>query len=324
MNQISLSDLTNFNSAVPWGLWVGIYIWLVGISCGSFFFVMFGNLANIVYLKRITRLGIALAVSTLMAGLLSIQIDLGHIERFYKLFTSPNPSSVMDIMVWLYGGYFLVLAVLLLRLKIKGEVPKLFLSPAVIFALVLIVVESLLFAQPPGKAWHSLIFPLHFLISSLLSALAALTFVVGIIWAKAEKLELLKGLSKIMLPIIVLNLGAEVIDSLFHHNITHIDQILLFLGNLIAIALLLKHNVLTITFAGIIELVDTFLSKYNSLISAQLVEPFKGIGSSYIEGRLQFSYAPTAFEYMVSAGLILLAVALFYILYKVLPMTKET
>lgn len=318
---ISITSLTNLNNAVPWGLWVSIYIFLVGISAGTLTLIAWGNLQGNPHLKKITRMGIVLALSTLLAGLLSIQIDLGHIERFYKLFTSPNPSSVMDLMVWLYGVYFAILAIFLLRLK-KGFA-KLFLAFSFIFALTVIVLESLLFALPPGRHWHSLIFPIHFLASSLVSAIAALIFTVGIFWSKDKKTELLKGLSKIALPLFIINLMVELIDMFFLGSISHIESWVLLLDNIIAITFLLKHTAFTITLAGVIELIDVWLSKYNSLISAQIVEPFKGFAKSYIEPRLMFSYTPNGFESLVAMFLISLAVGLFYFLYRIFPLTKE-
>lgn len=321
MSQISLAAWANFNSAVPWGLWVGIYIWLVGISAGSFGLLMWGNLKDNPHLKKITRLGVMLSLSTLMVGLLSIQIDLGRMERFYKLFTSPSPSAVMAWMVWLYGVYFGVLALSALSLK-KG-LRKYFLHFSFVFAFAVIIIESLLFAMPPGKHWHSLIFPLHFLTSSLVSAIAALILGASAFWAKDEKAQLLEGLSKIALPLIVINLGIEITEMFFLKEIGYLQNWILLLGNVVAVMLLLKHNPVTITLAGGIELLDVLLSKYNSLISAQIVEPFKGFASAYIEPRLAFSYTPSAFEFLVSLFLIGSALVLFYFLYKVFPLTRE-
>lgn len=315
MNQISLSAFANFNSAVPWGLWVAIYIWLVGISAGSFLLISWGNLRGNIYLKNVTRLGIILSLSTLLVGLLSIQIDLGHIERFYKLFTSPSPSSVMAWMVWLYTIYFIVLAGLLLVLK--RQIPKPFFGFTFVFALAIIVVESLLFFMPPGKHWHSLIFPLHFFTSSLVSAIAALIFVIGFFWPKDEKEQLVKGLAKIAVAIFAINFIIEIIDMVFHANIFDMANWFLILGNIIAIALLAKATSLSVTLASLIGLISVLFSKYNTLISAQIIEPFRGFSKAYSESRLQFSYNPSLFEYLASLGLVCLAVILFYILYKV-------
>ena len=318
---ISITALTNLNNAVPWGLWVSIYIWLVGISAGIFALVALGNVQGNPHLKKITRLGLTLALSTLCAGLLSIQIDLGHIERFYKLFTSPNFGSVMDLMVWLYGVYFAIIAISLLRLK-RG-ISKSFFVFSFVFTLAVIVLESLLFARPPGKHWHSLIFPLHFFTSSLVSGIAGLIAAVGIAWAKKEKEELLQGLSKIAMSLIVINLVVEIIDIILAGGMNHIVSWVLLLGNIIVIVLLRKRSLVSITIAGCIELMLVLFSKYNSLISAQIIEPFKGFAKSYIEPRLIFGYAPNSLEFFVAMLLISLAAGLFYFLYKILPLTRE-
>ena len=103
----------------------------------------------------------------------------------------------------------------------------------------------------------------------------------------------------------------------------HIESLILILGNLIAIALLYRHNPLTIIIIGYVELLDVFLTKYNSLISAQVIEPFKGFAQAYIEPRLNYSYAPSLFEIFVAACLLVAVVVVFYFLYKIFPLTKE-
>jgi molybdopterin-containing oxidoreductase family membrane subunit len=318
---ISITALTNLNNAVPWGLWVSIYIFLVGVSAGVLTLIAWGNLQGNPHLKKITRMGLTLALSALLAGLLSIQIDLGHIERFYKLFTSPNPSSVMDLMVWLYGVYFAIIAMLLLRLK-RG-ISKSFFVFSLVFALVVIVLESLLFARPPGKHWHSLIFPIHFFTSSLVSAISVLLFIVGILWIKDKKGELLLGLSKIALLIILINLIVEIIDIFSFGSVVHLGSWVLLSANFIAIALLRKRSPVSITIAGCIGLIVVLSSKYNGLISTQKLEPFKGFAKSYIEPRLMFSYTPNGFEFFVAILLISLAAGLFYFLYRIFPLTRE-
>ena len=210
MTQISFAPFCNFNSAVPWGLWVSIYMWFVGISAGSIFLTMWGNISNNPHLKAITRLGVALSLAALSGGLLSILIDLSHIERFYKLFLSSNPTAPMAWIVWVYNFYALILVFLLLRMK-KG-IPRPFFWFALIFAFAIILIESLLFAIPPGKLWHSAIFPLHFLTSSLVSAIAALIVAVSIVRAKNEKNDLLIGLSKVAMPLIAINMAVEIMD----------------------------------------------------------------------------------------------------------------
>lgn len=321
MNQISLGAFANFNSAVPWGLWVSIYLWFVGASAGIFLLVMWGNLVNNPHIPKLNRLATILSLSTLLAGLLSIQIDLGHIERFYKLFLSPSPTSAMAWMVWLYGIYAVILVGTLLKLR-KG-LPKLFLGLGALFSLAVIVVESLLFAVPPGKQWHSLIFCLHFITSSLGLGIAAIIFIAGALGTKLNKIELLKGLVRISIPLIIINLAVEIMEAISLNHIGHLENRILVVMNLLAVILLLRNNIGVITCGAAIGLLGILLSKYNSLISSQLVEPFKGFGSAYIEPRLGFSYSPSAFEIWVSLALVVSVGVIFYFLHKILPLTRE-
>ncbi len=101
--------LAGYGSYVVWGLWVATYIYLVGLSAGAFL------LSSLVYvfgfrrLERIGKLALFTALVTLLTALLAIWFDLGHMERFYKVFTSPIFTSMMAWMVWLYAAYFVLL-----------------------------------------------------------------------------------------------------------------------------------------------------------------------------------------------------------------------
>jgi len=321
MTQISLASFANFNSAVPWGLWVVIYVWLVGISVGSFVLAMWGNLKGSQNLKALTKIGTILSISTLAAGLLSIQIDLGHIERFPNLFLSPNFNSVMAWMAWLYTIYFGVL--LLSLLWLRKEVPKLFCGFAVILAMVALISESLLFSRPPGKIWHSLFFQLHFITSSFVSAAGALIILTSILKKAQVKDQILQLLRKIAMPFVTLNIIIEVIELINHRSLFTWEGLILTLLNIIIIACLLKKTPGGIIKFGYLALIQVLLSKYHAIISAQLVQPYQGFVNSYIEPKLDYSYFPSGFEIIAAGGLLFMVLAVFYFLYKIFPLTKE-
>jgi molybdopterin-containing oxidoreductase family membrane subunit len=321
MTQISLSPFANFNSAVPWGLWVVIYVWLVGISVGSFVLAMWGNLKVSQNIKALTKIGTILSISTLAAGLLSIQIDLGHIERFPNLFLSPNFNSVMAWMAWLYTIYFGVL--LLSLLWLKKELPKLFCGFAVILAMVALISESLLFSRPPGKIWHSLFFQLHFITSSFVSASGALIILTSILKKAQVKDQLLLLLRKIALPFVTLNIIFEVIELVNHSSLFTREGLILTWLNIMVIAFLLKKTPAGTIKFGYLALIQVLLSKYHAIISAQLVQPYPGFAQAYIEPKLGYNYFPSGFEIVIGGGLLLMVSAVFYFLYKIFPLTRE-
>ena len=110
--------LANYGSYVPWGLWVSAYIYFIGLSAGAFLLSSMIYVFGLHRLERIGRLSLFTSAVTLLMALLSIWFDLGHLERFYEVFTRPSFSSMMTWMVWLYTGYFaLILAELWFSLR---------------------------------------------------------------------------------------------------------------------------------------------------------------------------------------------------------------
>ena len=101
-------EVANYGSYVPWGLWVAQYIYFVGLSAGAF---LLSSLVYVFGLKRfewIGKLALFTALITLMSALLVIWLDLGQPLRFWKIYTNPQPFSMMSWMVWLYSAYFLL------------------------------------------------------------------------------------------------------------------------------------------------------------------------------------------------------------------------
>ncbi|MBI3688334.1 MAG: polysulfide reductase NrfD [Actinobacteria bacterium] len=99
----------NYGSIVTWGLWVSAYIYFIGLSAGSFLISSLVYVFNVKRFESIGRLSLFTAVVTLGMALLSIWVDLGHMERFWHVIRYPNFRSPMAWMIWLYGIYFVLL-----------------------------------------------------------------------------------------------------------------------------------------------------------------------------------------------------------------------
>ena len=87
--------LANFTSVLPWGLWLSLYIYFIGLSAGSF---LLSTLVYVFGVKRyepVGRIALFQALGCLVLGLLFILIDLGRPERFYRTLTNWASSSVL-------------------------------------------------------------------------------------------------------------------------------------------------------------------------------------------------------------------------------------
>jgi len=108
---LSGHELANYTSSIPWGLWVAAYVYFVGLSAGSFLLSALIYVFGLKRLEPIGKLALFTALVSLLAALLTIWLDIGHMERFYYVFTRGNSVSMMAWMVWLYTAYFIVLSV---------------------------------------------------------------------------------------------------------------------------------------------------------------------------------------------------------------------
>lgn len=104
-------QLANYGSLVPWGLGVAEYIYFIGLSAGAFLLSSLVYVFGVERFKPIGRLAVFTAIVSLLLALLSIWMDIGHMERFYYVFLYANITSPMAWMIWLYSAYFLLLVV---------------------------------------------------------------------------------------------------------------------------------------------------------------------------------------------------------------------
>lgn len=100
----------NYNNLVVWGLWVAAYIFFIGLSAGAFLISSLVYVFNVERFERIGRVAVFSALVTLFLALLSIWVDLGHMERAWHVLVYPNFKSPMAWMIYLYSCYIVLLS----------------------------------------------------------------------------------------------------------------------------------------------------------------------------------------------------------------------
>ncbi len=243
-------EVANYGSYVPWGLWVAQYIYFVGLSAGAF---LLSSLVYVFGLKRlewIGKLALFTALITLMSALLVIWLDLGQPLRFWKIYTNPQPWSMMSWMVWLYSAYFLlVLAEFWVAMRadlviwgqrggLSGGLARFLIfgsrdvSPAAVERdrRVLRVLGTLgvplaiafhggvgaLFGVIGARPyWNTSLYPILFLTSALASGGALLAFVVAYFWPEqrsAQYRDVVMLLGRLTLGLLLLDVLMEGAD----------------------------------------------------------------------------------------------------------------
>jgi molybdopterin-containing oxidoreductase family membrane subunit len=235
-------EVVGYSSYIPWGLWVSLYIYFVGLSAGAFLLSALVYVFNLERFKNIGKLALFTALVSLICALLAIFFDLGRMGRFYKIFTSPNFSSMMAWMVWLYSAYFLLLLAelwLVMRndLRVRAARPgfigklagwlslgelargkeqllvKILATLGVPLAVAFHGGVGALFGVLGARPyWHSSLFPILFLASALLTGGALLAFIVVTFWPRKdsqEYRELCHALGRITLGLLALYMLLE-------------------------------------------------------------------------------------------------------------------
>ncbi|MBI3182279.1 MAG: polysulfide reductase NrfD [Myxococcales bacterium] len=252
--------VTHLTQHVPWGLWISLYIYFIGLSAGSF---LLSTLIYVFGMKRFEAAGpLALlqALGCLVLGMLLIWIDLGHPARFLNVFAYWNYSSVLAWESALYLAYSVViiaelylvlrpalarrahsggpLAGLAKKLAFAGEAEeKAWRSKAARWMLLLGIIgipiaigvhggTGAIFAVVKSRpTWYTGLFPIVFLVSALASGGALLTFLTAISsrLPKAQKLDLVRSLGRLTVGVVALDLlllGSEML-VVFYGGIPH-------------------------------------------------------------------------------------------------------
>ncbi len=205
----------HYGNIVVWGLWVAAYIFFIGLSAGAF---LVSSLVYVFDMKRFESIGRAAlftALVTLLMALLSIVVDLGHMDRAWHVMVYANFKSPMAWMIYLYTFYMVILALELwfllrtdfVRLAREGgpgaglyrllafgsrdeteerqrrdrRIVKILATIGIPTAIMFHGGVGALFGTVPARPhWHSGLFPILFLLSALVSGGALLVVIAAI------------------------------------------------------------------------------------------------------------------------------------------------
>ncbi len=235
--------VTNLNYIVPWGLWVAFYIYFIGLSAGSFLLSTMVYVFGVERFEPVGRIALFSALMALVAGLLFVLLDLGHMERFWTVFVHRNLWSVLSIEIHFYVLYIIILCTelwLLMRQDLircaqgagwKATICRLLslgskdLSPAsrqrdMRWVRILGILglptaigvhggTGAIFAVVKARPmWYGPLFPIIFIVSALASGGALLTFVVAFFsrLPKPQRTELTLSLGKLTAGILAFDL----------------------------------------------------------------------------------------------------------------------
>jgi Ni/Fe-hydrogenase subunit HybB-like protein len=235
----------NYGSYVPWGLWVVFYLLFVGLTAGAFLITIMTYMFRVERLKTVGRLSAFTVLVALICELIFITLDLGHMERLYRIIISPSFTSLMTwfviftnlmLIIYLLESFFLlredlidwandprrkgqrIYRLLALNRTHYGNRDRNRDKSRVRLLSIISLPVGLLFYGTNGAffailqnrpIWNSAMTPLIFITAALLSGGALIT---ALIYAFHEDEELVKPLGQVILYLLVIFTLQEVLQ----------------------------------------------------------------------------------------------------------------
>lgn len=202
---------------LQFGWLVVMYFFLGGASCGTFLVSVACRLWGKDRYQRIERIGAVLTPILLGVGLLFLLLDLGRLERFYRLMINFNPTAVASWGVWLIN-LFLICSVIYAWFLLRGKetFARRFGLIGIPLAIAVSGYSGFILVQMKAYAlWHSALIPVLFSISAIASGLALV--ILGTILVQVEK-EYVQRLGRFLAWFIAIDLVLVFVEILTLFN----------------------------------------------------------------------------------------------------------
>jgi len=336
-----------YGSYVVWGLWVAMYLFFAGISAGAFMISTLDLLFHVKIFKGTGRIALWLGLVSLVAALLSIWLDLGHMERIWKVYLQGDLGSVMAQMVWgytLFGLLMLVSLYLAIRNPLSRLLRLLMLIGLPLSLFVSGAVGALLGVEASRLFWHVGLLPVQFPVFSLASGTAAMLVVIGLFGSdespnRSEQLWVLAIATVVLAVVKLYFLWADFSQSMYGNVPQNVDAVRavlygpywwafwilqILLGTLVPIIVLAqpklaRHNSWA-GWMGVLVLLGFAVARANIVFPALTVPEIQALTTAFTGPHLSFDYFPSLMEWAVTSGIVGLAVLAFLIGEERLPL----
>jgi Ni/Fe-hydrogenase subunit HybB-like protein len=275
-----------------WGLLVVVYPYVTGLVAGAFILASLERVFNVKEVEPTYRLALLTALAFLLIAPLPLLLHLGHPERSFEIFLTPNLHSAMAMFGFVYAWYLMV--VLLLEIwfdyrkdlvlwarQERGWKRWLHLAltlgatdisdravefdrRAVRFITIVGIPSAFLLHGYVGfifgsvKAnpwWSSVLIPIVFLFSAMVSGIAMVLILYLIAGLMRQTLEMscLDMLAKFLFFALVVDFSLEVLD--FIHRLYEAEESIHILSQLISTRLFLSLVILQALLGTVLPLV---------------------------------------------------------------------
>lgn len=346
--------VTGMSNGVSWGLYITMFMFFVGLSAGG---LIVASSASVFHIKRFKAVAMpAIILSTVcicLAGMF-VLIDLGGIQRIWRIVTGPNPTSPLVWDICVITLYLVINVLYLVNMRRGNDHAVSIISRFALPCAILVhSVTAWIFGLQQGhEMWHTALLAPWFVSSALVCGTAlVMAIVIGL--RRAGYLELEQDnvvrLAKLLGAFVLVDLyffgcdlltegfpggaGAEVVALLTQGPLAPyfwFEIIGCAVCAVICLTPALRRNGLLVA-ASLLAIAGIFCKRVQLLVGgfqiANLDLPFamNSMSITYADGTLTDAYAnlvywPTPLEFGVTLGVVALGFLIFFLGLKLLPL----
>ena len=277
---------------LQWGLLVVLYPYVTGLVAGAFILASLERVFNVKEVQPTYRLALLTALAFLIVAPLPLQAHLGHPERSYEIFLTPNPKSAMAMFGFVYLWYLAVVLLLELWLDYRRDFvlwsrqshgPKRWFYYALTLGATDISERSLRFDDTAGRWitiigipsafllhgyvgfifgsvkanpwWSSVLMPVVFLFSAIVSGIAlvlAIYMITTMVRSKPVDMACLDKLATFLFYAMVIDFSLEILD--FVHRLYESEESITILSQMISTRLFMSLIILQILLGTLVPM----------------------------------------------------------------------
>lgn len=170
--------VTGMSNGVSWGLYIACFMFFVGLSAGGLIVASSASVFHIAEYKKVALPAIICSTVCICCAGMFVLIDMGGIQRVWRILVGPNPTSPLVWDVCVISCYLIINIVYLVFMcsKKPGAADKVSIVSRFALPIAILVhsVTAWIFGLQVSKEWYTAIMAPIFVASAMDSGLALL------------------------------------------------------------------------------------------------------------------------------------------------------
>ena len=211
--------VTGMSNGVSWGLYIACFMFFVGLSAGGLIVASSASVFHIAEYKKVALPAIICSTVCICCAGMFVLIDMGGIQRVWRILVGPNPTSPLVWDVCVITCYLIINIVYLVFMcsKKPGAADKVSIVSRFALPIAILVhsVTAWIFGLQVSKEWYTAIMAPIFVASAMDSGLALLLLALmglnksGVFKVENKLISSLAGLLAVCIAVDAFFIGCE-------------------------------------------------------------------------------------------------------------------